>query len=173
VRVTAGQAHPTVGRDEGIKWAVEGLTQAVNFAEAYPVKLAYENHTKAGVWQYLDFSHPTDIFLSIVEQTEEISLGVNWDTANVIAYGDDPIPVLRRIVDRIVSVHAADTSTCGQLKYVVLGAGIVPFRQMFQIIHNSGFDDWICIEEASFKGQVAVQAAANFVRKTWREVAEQ
>ncbi len=172
VRVTAGQAHPTVKRDEGIKWAVEGLTKAVEFARDYPIKLAYENHAKPGAWKYVDFSHPTDIFLSIVDQTEPVSLGVNWDTANVIAYGDDPIPPLKKVVNRIVSVHAADTSSRGELKHVLLGTGLVPFKEMFEIIHHAGFDGWICMEEASFKGKVGVKTAAEFVRRVWNEVAQ-
>jgi sugar phosphate isomerase/epimerase len=171
VRVTAGQAHPAVKREEGIRWATEGLTKALEFAKNYPVTLAYENHAKPGAWQYVDFSHPTDIFLSIVEKTEPISLGVNWDTANVIAYGDDPIPVLSKVVRRIVSVHAADTSTRGELKHVLLGTGLVPFKEMFEIIHAAGFDGWICMEEGSFTGTSGVKNAAAFVRKVWNEVA--
>jgi sugar phosphate isomerase/epimerase len=169
LRVTAGQAHPSVGRCEGINWAVDGLTKAMEFAREYPVKLAYENHAKPGAWQYTDFSHPTDIFLEIVERTASVSLGVNWDTANTIAYGDDPVPVLRRVVDRVVSVHAADTSTRGELKHVLLGTGLVPFKEMFEILKDAGFDDWICMEEASFKGPAGVKAAADFVRRTWSE----
>ena len=169
LRVTAGQAHPTVNRSEGIKWAVQGLKSAVEFAKNYPIRLAYENHAKPGAWQYVDFSHPTDIFLEIVDRTRDVALGVNWDTANVIAYGDDPIPVLKKVVKRIVSVHAADTSTSGQLNHVLLGTGLVPFKQMFEILHTSGFDDWICMEEASFKGKAGVKAAADFVRRVWNE----
>ena len=169
VRVTAGQGHPTVERDEGIEWAVKGLTRAVEFARNYSLRLAYENHAKPGAWQYTDFSHPTDIFLEIVERTKDVSLGVNWDTANVIAYGDDPIPVLRKIIDRVISVHAADTATRGELRHVLLGTGLVPFKEMFQMLHASGFDDWICMEEASFKGKAGVRAAADFVRRIWSE----
>jgi sugar phosphate isomerase/epimerase len=169
VRVTAGQAHPTVKRSEGIEWAVQGLRRAVKFAKNYSVRLAYENHAKPGAWKYTDFSHPTDIFLEIVDRTRDVSLGVNWDTANVIAYGDDPIPVLRKVVKRIISVHAADTSTRGQLNHVLLGTGLVPFKQMFEILHASGFDDWICMEEASFTGKAGVKAAADFVRRVWNE----
>jgi len=173
LRVTAGQAHPGVGREEGIEWAVSGLRKAAHFARQYPVKLVYENHAKPGAWKYTDFSHPTDIFLSIVERTTNISLGVNWDTANTIAYGDDPIPVLRKIVNRVVSVHAADTSTRGQLKPVLLGTGLVPFKEMFTILRNAGFDGWICIEEGSFRGPAGVIAAADFVRRVWNESAHQ
>jgi len=169
LRVTAGQAHPSVDRREGIEWAVNGLSKAMEFARAFPVKLAYENHAKPGAWQYTDFSHPTDIFLEIVERTARVSLGVNWDTANTIAYGDDPIPVLRRVVDRVVSVHAADTSTRGELKHVLLGTGLVPFKEMFEILREAGFDGWICMEEASFKGSAGVKAAADFVGRVWSE----
>ena len=172
VRVTAGQAHPNVKREDGIEWAVQGLTEAVKFAKKYPLRLAYENHAKPGAWKYVDFSHPTDIFLSIVERTREAGLGVNWDTANVIAYGDDPIPALRKVVDRVISVHAADTSTCGELKHVLLGTGLVPFKEMFEILHAAGFDGWICMEEASFTGKRGVKAAADFVRGVWKEVVE-
>ena len=169
LRVTAGQAHPNVDRRDGIQWAANGLSKAMEFARAYPVKLAYENHAKPGAWQYTDFSHPTDIFLEIVERTACVSLGVNWDTANTIAYGDDPIPVLRRVVDRVISVHAADTSTRGELKHVLLGTGLVPFKEMFEILRGAGFDGWICMEEASFKGPAGVKAAADFVRRVWSE----
>ncbi len=169
LRVTAGQAHPVVKRNEGIEWAVQGLKKAVEFAKNYPIQLAYENHAKPGAWKYTDFSHPTDIFLEIVERTRDVSLGVNWDTANVIAYGDDPIPVLKKVVGRVISVHAADTSTRGELNHVLLGTGLVPFKEMFEIIHSSGFDGWICMEEASFKGKAGVKAAADFVRRTWFE----
>ena len=169
IRVTAGQAHPTVKRSEGIEWAVQGLKSAVEYAKKYPIRLAYENHAKPGAWKYTDFSHPTDIFLEIVDRTRAVGLGVNWDTANVIAYGDDPIPVLKKIISRIISVHAADTSTRGQLNHVLLGTGLVPFKQMFEILHASGFDDWICMEEASFTGKAGVKAAADFVRRVWKE----
>jgi sugar phosphate isomerase/epimerase len=171
LRVTAGQAHPIVGRREGIEWAADGLSKATEFARVYPVKLAYENHAKPGAWQYTDFSHPTDIFLEIVERTARVSLGVNWDTANTIAYGDDPIPVLRKVVNRVVSVHAADTSTRGELRHVLLGTGLVPFKEMFEILREARFDGWICMEEASFRGPAGVKAAADFVRQVWNETA--
>ena len=173
LRVTAGQAHPSVGRREGIEWAVTGLVKAKEFAKEYPVELAYENHAKPGAWQYTDFSHPTDIFLEIVERTGRASLGVNWDTANTIAYGDDPIPVLKRVLKRVVSVPAADTSTRGELKHVLLGTGLVPFKEMFQVLRDGGFDGWICMEEASFKGPAGVKAAADFVKHVWNETVRQ
>jgi len=170
VRVTAGQAHPETGIEQGIEWAVEGLTRALEAGERHHVKLVYENHARGTGWAYNDFSHPTKIFLAIAERTAGTSLGINWDTSNTLAYGDDPIPVLRKVLPRVVSVHAADISTRGQLTPVLLGTGLVPFRETFAILKRARFDGWICIEEASFSGRSGIEAAAQFIRRTWDEV---
>ena len=66
VRVTAGQNHPGLRREDGVRWAVEGLRHALDEAERLGVSLAYENHTKGAPWQYWDFSQPAAIFLEIL-----------------------------------------------------------------------------------------------------------
>jgi sugar phosphate isomerase/epimerase len=170
VRVTAGQAHPDTGKEDGITWAAKGLTDVLEFASVNGLTLVFENHYKAPVWQYPDFSFPTGIFLEIVSRTSGTALGVNWDTANTLAYGDDPLPVLEKVLDRVVSVHAAETAEQGGLKPVLAGTGIVPFKEMFRMLKAVGFDGWICIEEASHQGKAGIEAATRFVRKTWEEV---
>ena len=169
VRVTAGQAHPETKREEGIKWAREGLKRSLPTADKFGIKLVYENHAQPGAWDYIDFSHPTDIFLDLVEQTKDTNLGINFDTANTLAYGDDPLPVLEKVLDRVVTVHAADTSVQGELKPVLLGTGLVPFQDIFTLLKKAGFDGWICIEEASFLGQEGIKKAVDFIRKIWQE----
>lgn len=168
VRVTAGQAHPETEREQGLAWAVAGLTAILDTAEKYGVTLVFENHYKPMVWQYLDFSHPSDIFLEVVARTTGTSLGVNWDTANTLVYGDDPAPVLAQVLDRVVSVHAADTGQPGALTPVVVGSGVVPFQEMFGMLKSAGFDGLIAIEEASRQGQAGLQAAVDFIRAAWQ-----
>ena len=167
LRVTAGQAHPQTPLKEGIEWVVENLKYACEICENYGVKLVYENHSKTEAWEYLDFSHPTEVFLEIVEKTENSDLRINFDTANTVAYGDDPIPVLSTILDRIETVHAADTVTKGSLTPTLLGTGLVPFQEIFSLLKKSEFDGWICIEEASNSGFQGVRKAAEFVKETW------
>jgi sugar phosphate isomerase/epimerase len=167
VRITAGQAHPETGRDDGIAWAMQGLSDVLEIANGHGLTLVFENHYKAPIWQYADFSFPTDIFLEIVERTSSIGLGVNWDTANTLAYGDDPVPVLAKVLDRVVSVHAAETAQRGDLKPVLVGTGLVPFGEMFSMLKGAGFDGWLCIEEASRQGTAGIEAATQFVREAW------
>jgi sugar phosphate isomerase/epimerase len=167
VRVTAGQGHPETPRQQGIEWAVDGLTQALAFARANKITLVFENHAKPGVWEYPDFCYPPDIFLEIARRTWGSDLAINWDTANTIAYGDDPLPVLRQVIAKVATIHAADTSTRGALNHVLLGTGLVPFLATFRFLRHAGWDGWICIEEGSKMGHAGVAEATRFVRDTW------
>lgn len=169
VRVTAGQAHPETKRQEGIEWAVEGLTRLVERTRDSGVTLVYENHAKPGAWQYTDFSQPPDIFLEIARGTEAAGLGINFDTGNATAFADDPVQLLEQVIHRVVSVHAADTAVRGALRPVLLGTGITPFPAIFRRLDVAQWDNWICMEEASFTGEAGIGAAAEFVRRTWHE----
>jgi sugar phosphate isomerase/epimerase len=169
VRVTAGQAHPETGREEGIRWAIEGLTQLTERTRKSGVRLVYENHGKPGCWTYTDFSQPPDIFLAILRGTADIGLGINFDTANATAFSQDPLGLLEQCIDRVVSVHAADTAVQGELRPVLLGTGVTPFDPLFQRLVRSGWTNWICIEEASFQGRDGVAKAAQFVRQKWAQ----
>ena len=167
VRVTAGQAHPETGREDGIRWATEGLRQLTDRTRKSGVRLVYENHSKPGAWTYTDFSQPPDIFLAIVKATADVGLGLNFDTANATAFSQDPLGLLEQCIDRVVSIHAADTAVRGELKPVLLGTGLAPLEAIFRRLVRAGWDNWICIEEASFQGRDGVAKAAHVVRQLW------
>jgi sugar phosphate isomerase/epimerase len=169
VRVTAGQAHPETGRRDGIEWAVEGLTALVETTRDSDVKLVYENHAKPGAWQYTDFSQPPEIFLEIFRQTEAVNLGINFDTGNAATFAQDPLALLSVVIPRVVSIHASDSAKKGDLRHVLLGTGITPYLEMFACLKQAGWNGWICMEEASQMGRRGVEAAAEFIRKTWEQ----
>jgi sugar phosphate isomerase/epimerase len=169
VRVTAGQSHPETGRVDGIEWAVEGLTALVETTRDSGVKLVYENHARPGVWQYTDFSQPPDIFMEIFRLTEAVSLGVNFDMGNAATFAKDPLAFLNMVIPRIVSIHASDSAMKGELRHVLLGTGITPYPEMFACLKNTGWDGWICMEEASQLGRQGVETATKFIRKTWEK----
>jgi sugar phosphate isomerase/epimerase len=169
VRVTAGQSHPETSRTDGIDWATVGLTRLVQATRDLDVTLVYENHSKPGAWQYTDFSEPPDIFEEIVQRTAECDLAVNFDTANATAFSKDPVHLLHQVMDRVETIHAADTATQGQLQHVLLGTGLTPFSDLFATLKQAGWDGWICMEEAAFQGQAGVESAARYIRHTWDE----
>ena len=167
IRITSGQGHPDTPRQQGIEWSVAGMTSALPYATTSGVQLVFENHAKPGVWTYPDFCFPPDIFLELARRTRFTDLGINWDTCNIIAYGDDPLPVLQQVIDKVLTVHASDTGTRGKLTHVLLGTGLTPFVETFRMLQQAGWDNWICIEEGSKLGHEGVAAATRFVRETW------
>jgi sugar phosphate isomerase/epimerase len=169
LRVLAGQAHPSTGRSDGIKWAGENLSRADQIAQEYGVQLLYENHSKPGAWDYYDFSYPLDIFLEICESIRDTGIRINFDTANIAALGYDPLTVLAEIYDRVETVHVSDTAKKGTFQPVLIGSGAVAFKQIFHYLKSKSFDNWLCIEEASFSGTEGIQKAVYFTRKTWEE----
>jgi sugar phosphate isomerase/epimerase len=169
LRITAGQAYPGLNEADGIRWTLEGLRACEETALRVGVRLVLENHSKPGCWCYADFALETHIFLALAGGIENTTVGINFDTANPLVYGDDPLPILASVVDQVVSIHASDTATRGELNPVVLGTGLVPFRDIFSYLKKNAFDGWICIEEASNTGRSGVEQALSFVRRAWDE----
>jgi sugar phosphate isomerase/epimerase len=168
LRVTAGQAHPGVARADGVAWARDGLTALVPDARAAGVTLAYENHTKASVWEYRDFSEDSAVFLEIVRATEGSGLGVNFDTGNPLVHDEDPLPLLQQVAHRVVCVDANDSRTRGRFEFCVVGRGLVPFAQLFGFLRRTvGYDGWISVEEFSRTGEQGFRDAVRFVRDAW------
>ena len=117
------------------------------------------------------FSQPPDIFLEIARATADIGLGINFDTANATAFSEDPLALLDQVIDRVVSIHAADTPVRGELRPVIIGQGLAPFHDVFRRLHRVRWDGWICIEENAQQGREAVEEAVRFVRQAWAETA--
>ena len=97
VRVTAGQAHPETGRQDGICWAIEGLSRLAERVRNSGIQLVYENHAKPGAWQYADFSQPPDIFLNIVRARRDFALPPERRSSRArgLVRGSDPSSVYR------------------------------------------------------------------------------
>jgi len=167
LRVTPGQDHPNIDRDEAITHAIEYIKRSADIADRFNVQLVLENHSKPGAWKYADFGYNPENFLAIADGLKDTNVGINFDTANIIAYGLDPIPVLEQVVDRVITVHAADTSTKGELTPPVVGTGLVPFKQIFTILKKSGFDNYICIEEWSNTGFDGIAQSIENIRNVW------
>ena len=167
VRITAGQAYEEVRRCEGLDLAVEGLTACLEYARRKGVRLLYENHSKPVVWDRYDFAYSSENFLAIARATEGSDLGILFDTANTVSYGDDPLPVLDQVIHRVEYVHAADIKGVHAVEHVLLGTGIVPFHDIFARLQRDGYSGWISLEENSRTGKDGVARATTYVRDTW------
>ena len=169
LRVLAGQAHPQTSIKDGIRWAVDGIRRSADIADRLGVKLLYEDHSKPGAWDYVDFSYPPEIFLQVMDGIWDTSVGLNFDTGNLVAYGQDPLPILKQVLPKVETIHVTDMAEYGKFTPVLIGTGVTPNTECFRYLKENGWDKWLCIEEASFMGLDGIRQAVANTRKIWRE----
>lgn len=170
LRITAGQAHPATAIKDGIEWTVDYFKKAGPISDKYNITLVYEDHSKPGAWDFMDFSNPPDIFLEIAGRIKETSIRINFDTANILVAGhENTVEVLDKVIDRVKTIHVAETGTIGKMDPVPIGSGLVPFAEIFSYLKSKNFEGWLCLEEWGNKGLEGVQEAVSFVRKTWEK----
>ena len=169
VRVTAGQNHPGIEREEGVRWVTDGFRHALDEAEKHGITLAYENHTKGAPWQYWDFSQPSEIFLEILDALSDTPLGVCFDTANPLVLNEDVLDLLDKVIERVVVLHVFDMREAGTFEPVRVGTGASPIPQIFSRMRQVNYDGWLSIEEASRQEQKGFEEAIQYVKQTWQQ----
>jgi sugar phosphate isomerase/epimerase len=185
-RVLTGQRFPEVSREQGLEWVTESINALLPVAREYDVILALENHYKDGHWRYPEFAQKQDVFLEVLNAIPEREyFGVQYDPSNAIVAGDDPIELLRKVVDRVVTMHASDRylvegttleelrqsdGTLGyspNLQHGVTGKGLNDYDTIFTILSDHGYDGWVSIEDG-INGMDEMQESIAFL-KTMRQ----
>lgn len=165
VRITAGMDRPGLNIDAAARQVADRFRRAADTARKYNVKLVFENHGKPGAWPLRDFSFDPNAFLAVCDLLRGTDVGVNYDTANARACGADPIALLRGAADLLTTVHICDTSAPDAVVPAPLGTGLVDFDAVFAELKAIGFNNWVCIEEASGHGAEGIRDAIRFARK--------
>jgi sugar phosphate isomerase/epimerase len=179
-RVLSGQKRPDVLREEGIRWTVESIQQLLPYAEEKRVHLVMENHYKDGYWKFPEFAQQSDIYLEIINQISSPWFGVNYDPSNAILAGEDPLYLLERIKDRLITMHASDRYVkkgysledlmnytlqgySEALAHGVIGRGLNDYDAIFKHLKSIDFRCWISIEDG-VNGMDELQASVNFLK---------
>ena len=182
-RVLSGQRYPEVSREHGLQWVVECIEELVPIARENGVILGLENHYKDGFWKYPEFAQKQDVFLELLAAVSEREYyGVQYDPSNAIVAGDDPVELLRKVADRVVSMHASDRflaggttleelrQTDGTLGYSpnlchgVTGQGLNDYDTIFQLLADHNYQGWISIEDG-MNGMEEMAESLAFLRR--------
>lgn len=182
-RVLSGQRYPEVSRAQGLDWVTECIEQCLPAARECGVVLGIENHYKDGFWRYPEFAQKMDVFLELLDRIPEREhFGVQYDPSNAIVAGDDPVELLRRVADRVVSMHASDRylaegttleelrqsdGTLGysaNLRHGVTGRGLNDYDAIFTILAEQRYQGWISIEDG-MNGMEELAESLAFLRR--------
>lgn len=178
-RVLSGQRWPEVPHAEGLAHAHAGITACLPLAQELGVILGLENHYKDGYWLYAEFAQKMDVFLELLEMIPDTeNFGVQYDPSNAVVAGDDPVELLRRVVGRVVSMHASDrflvpgakledlvqaegaTGYASILQHGVTGQGINDYAAIFSLLSQAGYTGWISIEDGMHGMEEMAQSLA-------------
>ena len=180
-RVLSGQRRPEVSREEGIQYTVEAIEACLPLAKSYGITLIIENHYKDNYWTYPEFAQMSEVFCDLVGRIEDPHFGVNYDPSNTILAGEDPIELLLKVKQRVVTMHASDRylahgtmedlraqeNSVGYaqlLSHGEIGKGLNDYDRIFTILKDEGFQGWISIEDG-VDGFDQLQRSATFLKE--------
>lgn len=169
LRILAGQNHPGIDVEESVANVADYFAKLVPYAQEYGVELLLENHGKPGAWDNVDFTYEPQNFLKICEKIQGLDIGINFDTGNVTAHGENPMDFIDPVLDRTQTIHVTDMEEQGRFSPTTIGTGVTPNPEFFAHIKAKGFDNWLCIEEASGRGLDGIRDAYHYVKETWEQ----
>ena len=180
-RVLSGQRRPELTRAQGLDIVVANIEACLPEAEACGVTLILENHYKDDFWQFPEFAQKMDVFCELVGRIRHPHFGVNYDPSNAFLAGDDPLELLRRVKERVVTMHASDRyliegtledlrreeggaeGYAKRLRHGTIGRGMNDYDAIFRELRSVGFDSWISIEDG-VDGMDQLEESVRFLR---------
>lgn len=181
-RVLSGQRRPEVSLGEGIGYCVECINTCLEHAADAGITLVIENHYKDNYWRYPEFAQRMDVFCELIEHIDSPWFGVNYDPSNTLLAGEDPIELLEKVKDRIVTMHASDrylvsgsledlrreevdsVGYAKRLSHGTIGQGLNDYDRIFSILTGVGFNGWISIEDG-VEGMEQLHQSVTFLRQ--------
>jgi sugar phosphate isomerase/epimerase len=181
-RVLSGQRRTELTVEEGIKLAADSIEACIPYAQEYGITLIIENHYKDDFWEYPEFAQKADVFCMLVERINHRNFGVNYDPSNTYLAGEDPLELLRRISNRVVTMHASDryliegtlddlrreeggsAGYARRLRHGEIGKGLNDYDAIFAELKRVGFRGWISIEDG-VEGMDQLERSVRFLRE--------
>ncbi|MCC7525868.1 MAG: TIM barrel protein [Chitinophagaceae bacterium] len=181
-RVLSGQRRPELSVDEGVKLAADCIYSCLPYAQERGITLILENHYKDDFWEYPEFAQKMDVFCKLVDRIDHPNFGVNYDPSNTYLAGEDPLELLKRVSNRVVTMHASDRylkegtiedlrkeeggaqGYARRLSHGEIGKGLNDYDAIFTELKRVGFDSWISIEDG-VDGMEQLERSVAFLRK--------
>lgn len=187
-RVLSGQRRPGLSIEQGVQYAADSIKACLPYAEERGITLILENHYKDDFWEYPEFAQKMDVFTMLVDAIDHPFFGVNYDPSNTFLAGEDPLELLYKLSDRVVTMHASDrylkegtiedlrreeggaAGYAKRLSHGEIGKGLNDYDAIFRELSRVGFDGWISIEDG-IEGMEQLERSVKFlqnkIRKYW------
>jgi sugar phosphate isomerase/epimerase len=139
IRVFGDRIPDSQSREKIIGQVIRGLLALAQHAEGTGVQVLLESHS--------DFARVQNL-LDVMHAVHHPHIGVLWDVHHPYRFFSEPLAdTYEKLKGRIRHVHLKDSvSVDGGVRYCLLGQGIVPVREVLQILASGGYHGWIAFE---------------------------
>ena len=136
---------------EATKQTAEMLTELVGMLAEHGLRTGFHAHQGDMVvlengqtaWDILAENTPAEFIMQ-------------YDTANGMSGGADPVQPIRNWPGRAQSLHLKEWS--GEHGAKVIGEGVIPWADVFDAAENGGGTEWYVVEHESYDGMTALEA---------------
>jgi len=109
----------------------------------YDVQIAFENH--GGI------TATANDVLTIIEGVSDDHVGVNFDPANFVPYGQDPVEALELTSPYIKHCHLKDVMFTNEgrmegYEFVTLGQGMIDYQKIFKRLKDGAYKSFLSVE---------------------------
>lgn len=185
-RVLSGQRRPELSIEQGVELAAQCIEACLPYAQDKSITLIIENHYKDDFWEYPEFAQKMDVFCKLVDRIHHPAFGVNYDPSNTYLAGEDPLDLLKRVSQRVVTMHASDRylkegtiedlhkeeggalGYAKRLSHGEIGKGLNDYDAIFTELKRVNFNGWISIEDG-VDGMDQLERSVQFLRKKMGE----
>lgn len=110
-------------------------------ATQYRMKLAIHQHAKG----QSRFWHPDSVLVALEKHKNFVACG---DIGHWVRSGLDPVECLRKLEGHLVSIHAKDLDSFGNVDAadVNIGQGVIDYGAVFTELKRQGFDGHVFVE---------------------------
>ncbi|MEP7324097.1 MAG: sugar phosphate isomerase/epimerase family protein [Saprospiraceae bacterium] len=185
-RVLSGQRRPELTDEQGIELAADCIEACIPYAKDHGITLILENHYKDDFWTYPEFAQKMNVFCKLVDKIHHSNFGINYDPSNTYLAGEDPLDLLYKISNRVVTMHASDrylkSGTIEDLKneeggalgyakrlsHGEIGKGLNDYDAIFTELKRVGFNGWVSIEDG-VDGMDQLERSVLYVRNKLKQ----
>ena len=126
-----------------IKRIIRNIRKASILAERMNVRLAVENH--------YGITATAEDVIQIIEAVCSDYVGVNFDPANFVSSGEDPVKAGKKLSSRIFHTHLKDCIYTGKGKYlgydyVEVGSGIIDYHSILSDLKEINYKGYLSLE---------------------------
>jgi sugar phosphate isomerase/epimerase len=145
IRVFGGAMPPEVKREACLTYVGESLLEAADTAKDFGVSVLLETHN--------DFSLGVDVG-KVLRRVNHPNVGAVWDVMHPFFHGESIEITYSTLKDHVKHTHIHDAVKAEKYgKLVQIGEGILPIREIVQILKKDGYAGYLSFEYWTDQGE--------------------